>query len=150
MQFRNTDRLFIQLSRYKCWGNPNSFAICFLRLLSAQLQYNFESVPKDDTSKVFHAGGYGGVSYLAKCSIKKSSFERFNSSFILKRHLEKIVVLENNDSSANQNAPQLDDTIWITLVRSEISMLCMAEKMKVRNSLSKLYKATSSQTYFWA
>ena len=80
-------------------------AICFLRLLSDKLQYSFESVPKDDTSKVFHAGGYGGVSYLAKCSIKKSSFERFNSSSILERHLEKIVVLENNDSLANQNAP---------------------------------------------
>lgn len=58
------------------------------------------------------------------------------------RHLEKIVVFENNDSSANQKAPQLDDTIWITLVRSAISMLCMAEKMRVRNSLSKLYKVT--------
>ena len=105
MQLRNTDRLFIQLSRYRCCGKPSSLAICFLRLLSDKLQYSFESVPKDDTSKVFHAGGYGGVSYLAKCSIKKSSFERFNSSSILERHLEKIVVLENNDSLANQNAP---------------------------------------------
>lgn len=65
---------------------------------------------------------------MAKCSIKKSSFERFSSSSILERHLEKIVVLKNNDLSANQNAPQFDDTIWITLVRRAISMLCIAEK----------------------
>ena len=65
------------------------------------------------------------------------------SSSILERHLEKIVVLENNDLSANQNAPQFDDTIWITLVRRAISMLCIAEKMRVRNSLSKLYKVTT-------
>lgn len=68
-------------------------------------QYNLESVPKDDTSKVFQAGGYGGLSYLAKCSTKKSSFERFNSSSILARHLEKITALENKDASANQNGP---------------------------------------------
>lgn len=60
---------------------------------------------------------------MAKCSIKKSSFERLSSSSILERHLEKIVVLENNDSSANQNAPQLDDTIWITLVRRDLNAL---------------------------
>lgn len=111
MQLRNTDRLFIQLSRYKCWGNLSSFAICFFRLLSARLQYNLESVPKDDTSRVFHAGGYGGLSYFIKCSTMKSSFERFNSSSILARHLKNIVVSENNDTFANQNAPWLDDII---------------------------------------
>jgi hypothetical protein len=46
---------------------------------------------------------------LTKCSIKKSSFERFNSSSLLERHLEKIVVSGNHDSSADPNAPQLDD-----------------------------------------
>jgi hypothetical protein len=102
-------RFFIQLSRYKCCGKPSSLAICFLRLLSDKLQYSFESIPKDDTSKVFYAGGYGGLSYLTKCSIKKSSFERFNSSSLLERHLEKIVVSGNHDSSADPNAPQLDD-----------------------------------------
>ena len=56
-------------------------------------------------SNFFHAGGYGGLSYLAKCSIKKSSFERFNSSSIFDKHLEKIVTLENNDLLVNQNAP---------------------------------------------
>lgn len=29
----------------------------FLRLLSTKLQYSFDSVPKEDTSKVFQTGG---------------------------------------------------------------------------------------------
>ena len=58
--FRNTAMHFIQFSRYRYCGSLNSFATFFFTELSLKLQNNLDSVPKETTSNVFHAGGNDG------------------------------------------------------------------------------------------